>query len=189
MNAALPAPRPSVALWVAAGRVVPVDVDRRLRSGGAALDIGCGGGLGCLALAEAYPVARIVGHDRDPRAVERATALAETAGLGERVRFQATSSERLPRATFDLVTLQTLSDRAGALAILNAVRNALVPGGVCVAIERPAGVTRRAHGPKLTEAHLRTLVLQAGFAQFARLCPDRGQDYGDQGYDVFEMRR
>jgi len=189
MNAALPAPRPSVALWVAAGLAVPVDVDRRLRAGGVALDIGCGGGLGCLALAEAYPVARILGHDRDPRAVARATALAEAAGLGGRVRFQATSSERLPRAAFDLVTLQTLSDRAGALAILNAVRNALVPGGVCVAIERSGGVTRRAPGQNLTEAHWRTLALQAGFAQFARLCPDRAPDHGADGYDLFEMRR
>ncbi|MEO8215391.1 MAG: hypothetical protein ABI560_19480, partial [Myxococcales bacterium] len=54
----------SVALWVAAGLAVPADVDSRLRAGGAVLEVGCGGGLGCLALAEAYPFTRVVGHDR-----------------------------------------------------------------------------------------------------------------------------
>jgi trans-aconitate methyltransferase len=197
MNAASRAPRPSVALWVAAGLVVPADVDRRLRAGGAALEIGCGGGVGCLALAEAYPAARILGHDRDPRSIARAAALAEAAGLSARVRFAATNSERLPRAAFDLATLQALSDRADALAVLNAVRNALVPGGVCVAVERPAGLGRPLHGQSLNGARLRTLALQAGFAQFAPVCPERGQNGfengnqngNDDGFDVYELRR
>jgi predicted O-methyltransferase YrrM len=185
MNTASPATGPSVALWVAAGMVVPTDVDRRLRAGGAALEIGCGGGVGCLALAEAYPAARIVGHDRDPLSIARAAALAHTAGMGARVRFAATNSERLPRAAFDLATLRALSDRADALVVLNAVRNALVPGGVCVAVERPARLTRPMHGPSLTEARLRTLALQAGFAQLAPLCPERCDD----DFAVYELRR
>jgi len=193
MNAAAPATGPSVALWVAAGLAVPVDVDRRLRAGGAALEIGCGGGLGCLALAEAYPAARIEGHDRDARSIARAAALAEAAGLGARVCFAVTSSERLPRAAFDLATLQALSDRADALAVLNAVRNALVPDGVCVAVERPAGLIHSRQGQSLTESRLRTLALQAGFAQFAPLGPERcrnGFEAGfEAGFEVYELRR
>ena len=185
MNAASPAPGPSVALWVAAGLVVPAAVERRLRQGGSALEIGCGGGVGCLALAEAYPAAHIVGHDPDPRAIARAAALAEAGGLSARVRFQVSSSERLPRATFELATLQTLSDRPDPLAILNAVRNTLVPGGVCVAVARPGGVSRSAVKRSMTEARLRALALQAGCAQFTPLCCDRS----DEAFDIYELRR
>ena len=54
----IPDSRTSGALWFAAGLSVPADVEGRLRAGGVALEIGCGGGLGCLALAEAYPATR-----------------------------------------------------------------------------------------------------------------------------------
>jgi predicted O-methyltransferase YrrM len=171
----------SVALWIAAGLAVPVDVDRRLRAGGVALELGCGGGLGCLALAEAYPEARVVGHDRDAEAIARARSLAETAGLAGRVSFLVTDSERLPRAAYDLATLQTLSARSDAQQILNAVRNALVPDGVCLAVEpADALVPGRGRSRDNLDA-LRAAAEHAGFSRFTLL--------GRAAVDIYELRR
>jgi SAM-dependent methyltransferase len=117
--------RTSGALWVAAGLSVPAEVDGRLRAGGVALEVGCGGGLGCLALAEAYPNAEVVGHDRDVESIARARALAQAAHLDGRVHFVVSDSERLPRNAYDLVSVATLSDRRQALEVLNAIRNAI----------------------------------------------------------------
>lgn len=172
---------PSVALWIAAGLAVPVDIDRRLRAGAVALEIGCGGGLGCLALAEAYPLAQVTGHDADPEAIARARSLARTAGLDGRVRFVVTGSERLPRATFDLAALQTLSLRPDALAVLNGVRNALVPDGVCLAVEPAAALARDARSPHEVRDALREVAEKAGFSRFGLL--------GRGAVDIYELRR
>lgn len=171
----------SVALWVAAGLAVPADVDSRLRAGGAVLEVGCGGGLGCLALAEAYPSTRVVGHDRDPDAIARAGSLAYAAALGERVSFEVTDSERLPRAAYDLATLQALSDRPDALNVLNAVRNALVPEGVCLLVEPPASFARDVAKRRVTVDTLRAAAERAGFSLFSLLC--------HAGVDIYELRR
>src|SRR3954470_7439308 len=85
-------PATSVALWVAAGASVPPDVAERLAAGGRALEVDCGGGLGCLALAEAFPAAQVVGHDRDAGAIARAQALARASGLDERLSFVVAGS-------------------------------------------------------------------------------------------------
>jgi len=173
--------RPSVALWVAAGVVVPAEVHERLRGGGSALEIGCGGGLGCLALAEAYPSARIVGHDRDSDTIERARTLARAAGLEERVSFSVTVSDRLPRAAYDLVTLQALSDRSDTHIIMNAVRNALVPDGVCILVEPTDRLTSRIWNRRATPDTLRALAEKAGFSRLRRL--EGGS------VDAYELRR
>ena len=173
--------RPSVALWVAAGVVVPAEVHERLRGGGTALEIGCGGGLGCLALAEAYPTARIVGHDRDADAIERARTLARAAGLDERISFSVTGSEHLPRAAYDLATLQALSDRSDSLVIMNAVRNALVPDGVCVLVEPTDRLTGRIWNRRPTLDTLRATAEKAGFSRLRRL--EGGT------VDAYELRR
>lgn len=171
----------SVALWVAAGLAVPADVDSRLRAGGTVLEVGCGGGLGCLALAEVYPSTRVVGHDRDPDAIERARSLAHAAALGERVSFEVTDSERLPRAAYDLATLQALSDRREASHVLNAVRNALVPGGVCLLVEPPLSFARGGSKRRVTVDNLRAVAERAGFSQFSLLC--------HASVDIYELRR
>ena len=89
------------------GSLGPGDIDGRLRTGGVALEIGCGGGLGCLALAEAYPATKVVGHDRDAEAIARAQAMAHAADFDGRVSFVVSDSERLPRNAYDLVTVAT----------------------------------------------------------------------------------
>jgi SAM-dependent methyltransferase len=123
------------ALWGAAWSAIPVAVARQLEAGGTALEIGCGRGLACLALAQAIPAARVVGHDPDPDAIARATALAAESGLGERLRFAAGDSMRLPRAAFALVVVSRILARPDANGLLNAIRNALLPDGACLVLE------------------------------------------------------
>jgi predicted O-methyltransferase YrrM len=173
--------RTSGALWVAAGVSVPADLDGRLRAGGSALEIGCGGGVGCLALAEAYPATSVVGHDLDAEAIARARALAEAAHLDGRVSFVVSDSEKLPRNAYDLITVATLSDRRQVLQILNAIRNAIVPGGVCVLLEPPVSAVLSAAKRRIAVDHLRALAERAGFAQISLV--SRGNA------DVYELRR
>jgi predicted O-methyltransferase YrrM len=169
----------SAALRVAAGAPIPADVGERLRSGGRALELDCGGGLGCLALAEAFPAARVVGHDRDPEAIARAQTLARTSALDGRVTFAVDGATRLERAGFDLATVRGISGREDALQVLNALRNALVPDGVCLLVEPVAGSARVRDA---SAQELEALARRAGFASCELTCrePD---------LDVYELRR
>src|SRR5687767_10135221 len=45
----------------------------RLRAGGRALDVGCGSGAVCAALAKAFPSAEVIGIDPDAESISRAT--------------------------------------------------------------------------------------------------------------------
>jgi SAM-dependent methyltransferase len=146
------------ALWGAAWQAVPPAVTRSLAEGGAALEIGCGSGLACLALAEAIPGAQVTGHDSDAAAIERARDLAQAAGLGTRVAFAVDDSTRLARASFQLITAEGLRERsADPGRVLNAVRNALAPDGACLLLEGPSA--------RLASADLETLARQAGFSR------------------------
>ena len=173
--------RTSGALWVAAGLSVPAEVHGRLRAGGVALEVGCGCGLGCLALAEAYPAAKVLGHDRDAESIARAQAMAHAADLDGRVSFVVSDSERLPRNAYDLVTVATLSDRRQALEVLNAIRNAIVPDGVCVLLEPPVSVVLGSSKRRRAGDHLRALAERAGFSKVSLVC--RGST------DIYELRR
>ena len=65
------------------------NVVERLASGGRVLDVGCGAGRAALALALAFPKARIVGIDTDKSSIEQARAAALGAGLDGRIEFLA----------------------------------------------------------------------------------------------------
>ena len=150
------------ALWSAAWQSVPDPITRALADGGAALDVNCGTGLACLALAQAITGAQVTGHDVDPAAIERARALARASHLDHRVHFAVDDSARLPHAAYALITAEDLQVRARDPArVLNAIRNALTPTGACLLLE-PA----HPHKPSGLEA----LATGAGFSRL-RLLP------------------
>jgi SAM-dependent methyltransferase len=147
------------ALWSAAWQSVPDAIRRTLGEGATALDVNCGTGLACLALAEAVAGAQVVGHDVDAAAIGRARTLAKAARLDHRVRFAVDESTRLPRAAFALITAENLQVRAPDPArVLNAIRNALTPEGACLLLE-----------PAYTRAPIGRLEVQAKRAGFSRL--------------------
>lgn len=112
------------------------DIDERLASGGRALDIGCGVGRVSLALAEAYPLARITGFDPDGNSVAQARAAANMAGA-ERVTFiEGLITDLLPEPVFDFAGMfDCLHDLAEPEATLVEIRDRLAPGGALMVME------------------------------------------------------
>ena len=76
----------------------------RLWAGGDVADVGCGGGLATIALAQAYPQSSFVGYDTSDEALARARANLQETGLTN-VRFCNPFQEPLPQTrAFDLIT-------------------------------------------------------------------------------------
>lgn len=119
--------------WLAA---MP-DVVARLRSGGSALDVGCGAGVVSLSLARSYPQASLTGVDLSAESIAKANQQAEAAGLRERVRFIAAAVDSLPKQPgYDFITLcDVLHDLADPLTTLAEIRSLLKPGGTLLVIE------------------------------------------------------
>ena len=130
--------------WIAA---MP-DVTARLQQGGVVLDAGCGVGWSSVALATAFPAARVVGIDMDAASISAATANAAQADLGDRLQFvqgnaaDGTVGAALGGAGCDLVTIfEALHDMGEPVEALGVLRRALSPtGAVMVADERVADV-------------------------------------------------
>lgn len=109
-------------------------VVERLRAGGRALDVGCGAGRVCIALAEAFPDAEVIGVDPDAESVERARTAAPQ--LKFRVGDVASVEKR---EGFDLVTLcDVLHDLAEPQKVLEQIRARLKPDGALFIIEPKA---------------------------------------------------
>jgi hypothetical protein len=87
------------------------EVDRRLRSHPPArvLDLGCGLGASSIALARAYPRARVLGVDLDQASVTEARTAAAEVGMADRVSFLVGDAAQVTQVTaeapFQLVTL------------------------------------------------------------------------------------
>ena len=139
-----------------------------LDAGGAVLDAGCGVGWSTIALANAFPNARVVGLDLDAASIEEARRNAQDAGVADRVEFvlgdagdsaaarraAALAAEAVMEAEgvvgdeeadaaasgFDLVTVfEALHDMGRPVHALAAFGGLLRPGGaLLVADERVA---------------------------------------------------
>jgi 2-polyprenyl-3-methyl-5-hydroxy-6-metoxy-1,4-benzoquinol methylase len=126
-----------------------------LDAGGAVLDAGCGIGWSTIALANAFPNARVVGVDLDEASIEEARVNAREAGVSGRIEFvlgNAAEAAVVGRAAvaagetdaaasgFDLVTVfEALHDMGRPIDALAEFRALLGPGGaVVVADERVA---------------------------------------------------
>jgi SAM-dependent methyltransferase len=119
------------------------DIDRRLRTAppSRVLDLGCGLGASSIALARAYPRARVLGVDLDEASVTEARAEAAEAGVADRVTFVVGDAAHVASETsFDLVTVfEALHDMADPVGTLRAARALLAgDGSVLVADERVA---------------------------------------------------
>lgn len=127
-------------------------VQERLEQGGNVADIGCGSGQALIRLAQAFPRSRFVGYDTFGEAVARATANAERAAVGDRVRFVRRDAAEQLRERYDLITaFDMLHDAPRPDALLRAVREALTPEGVLLVLEVAGGPTPEANvGPLAT---------------------------------------
>jgi ubiquinone/menaquinone biosynthesis C-methylase UbiE len=117
------------------------DAAARLQAGGRALDVGCGAGRVCMALAKNFPAAPIVGLDPDKESIRQAETAAAAAGLSGRVSFVAASTGDLDASErFDLVTAcDCIHDFAAPERTLQEIHDLLDPQGTLFIIEPKAG--------------------------------------------------
>lgn len=104
-------------------------------------DVACGVGWASIAIARAYPNARVDGYDLDPLSIELARANAEAAGVGDRVTFEARDAGH-PKAAgrYDLaVMIEALHDVSKPVEVLEAIRGMLAPGGSAIIADEKTG--------------------------------------------------
>jgi SAM-dependent methyltransferase len=129
------------ATWFAHGLVqrglaLAPDLRDMLVRGADVADVGCGGGRALIALARAFPASRFVGYDIFPPSIARATATAEAAGVGDRVRFAAHDAAQGLPERFDVITsFDVVHDSADPPALLRAIHDALRPSGIYLCME------------------------------------------------------
>ncbi|WP_407320019.1 class I SAM-dependent methyltransferase [Isoptericola halotolerans] len=108
------------------------------RPGVAVADVGCGYGWSTIALARAYPDARVVGVDIDAPSVERARARAAEAGV-QNVEMVHSAGEDIGGGPYDVVFLfECLHDMPYPVEVLAAVRRSLADGGTVVVMDEAA---------------------------------------------------
>ena len=115
-------------------------VEDKLKMGAKVADVGCGVGFSTLLMAKAYPNARFVGYDFHEPSVQEARRHAETHGLGDRVKFIATSAKDIEEADFDLVTsFDCLHDMGDPRGCAGHMRQILNSDGTWMIVEPIAG--------------------------------------------------
>lgn len=173
-------------------------VEEKLRAGGAALDVGCGSGRAAIAIAQAFPTARVSGFDGHQGSIERARANAKAAGLGDRVKFEVVDCTRLPAREFDFIsTFDVVHDSVDPVGLMTSIRNALTDEGTYLMVEMNVSpnveeninslgklmysastlyclTTSLAHGGAgigavMGEPKARELAAKAGFSSFQRV--------------------
>ena len=119
-------------------------VEARLAAGAEVADVGCGGGVALLTLAEAFPKSRFRGYDVSQHALERAEANRREAGA-ENVTFHDPREEPLPSdASLDLVlTFDCLHDMTTPAEVTRAIHAALAPEGTWLIADIKAHDTYR----------------------------------------------
>ena len=112
------------------------DVQAKLERGALVADAGCGRGRALIKLAHAFPQSRYVGFDIFSPTIGRATRNADTARVGDRVRFEARDvSKGLPE-TYDVITtFDVVHDAIDPLGLLWAIRAGLKDDGIYICLD------------------------------------------------------
>ena len=133
------------------------DVDRRLRREPAAqvADLACGAGWSSIAIARAYPLARVDGFDLDPDVIAVARRHAEEAGVSGRVTFSVTDASGPGwSGRYDLVTIfEGLHDMSRPVDALRAARGMLTGSGSVVIADELVADEFTAPAPELERYH------------------------------------
>jgi SAM-dependent methyltransferase len=175
------------------------DVASRLATGGRVLDLGCGTGWSSIALAQAFPAARVHGVDTDTASIDEARRHATQAGVAERVTFTTANAADVPvDESYDLVcAFEALHDMGEPVRVLRAARAALAPGApVLIVDERvsetftaPADdVERMMYSFSVLHCLPATMAESTAVANGTMLRPATVQDWASQaGYPTVDV--
>jgi 2-polyprenyl-3-methyl-5-hydroxy-6-metoxy-1,4-benzoquinol methylase len=115
------------------------DIHDRLQSAPPArvADIGMGLGWSSIAIAKAYPQARIDGFDLDEASVRAANANAESAGMGDRVVFHVRDAgDPTLAGQYDFaLAVECIHDMPNPVATLRAMRRLVGDGGTVLVVD------------------------------------------------------
>jgi len=127
---------------------VPAMHEVLARPGARIADIGSGHGWSSIAIATAYPEARVEGFDVDEESVVAARRHADEAGVAEHVRFHVVGGEGLPQeAAFDAAfVFEALHDMPHPVEVLSAIRRAVRPDGHVVIMDEAVAPAFAADG-------------------------------------------
>jgi predicted O-methyltransferase YrrM len=115
------------------------DLDSVLRRPGARIaDIGTGAGWSAIALARAYPDAKVEGFDIDEPSIDLAKANARAAGLENKMRFHVSDAAGLadqPEPFDAAFAFECVHDMPHPVEVLAAIRAAVRPGGPVIIMD------------------------------------------------------
>jgi 2-polyprenyl-3-methyl-5-hydroxy-6-metoxy-1,4-benzoquinol methylase len=135
-------------------------VQAKLLRGAKVADVGCRSGASTIVMAEAFPLSRFFGFDRDPHSIEMARDLAEQAGVADRLYFEVAEAADYPGSGYELVAhFDFLHEVDDSTATARYVRKTVAPDGTWMIVE-PFASQR--------ETHLRSVVTEGGFTRFRR---------------------
>ena len=127
------------------------DVHERLQADPPArvVDIGCGEGWSTLAIARAYPRARVVGIDLDAPSIEAARCHATDAGMGAAIEFRHADAAALDDPSDLALIIEAVHDMSNPVPVLRAVRESLADGGSLIVVDERVAETFTAPGDDL----------------------------------------
>jgi SAM-dependent methyltransferase len=105
-------------------------VVEKLASGAVAADVGCGGGIALMAMAQAFPDSEFHGYDPSSHAIDRCKEKVAESGL-DNVKLFVAGGEELPDSpTYDfLITFDCVHDMTHPAQVISAINQALKPDG------------------------------------------------------------
>jgi SAM-dependent methyltransferase len=128
------------------------DVHARLQADPPArvADVACGEGFSTIAIARAYPKARVDGIDSDEASIAAAERHLAGSGVEDRVAFHARDAAELQGERYDLVYIhEALHDMSYPVDVLRTCRGLLAEGGSVVIGDERVGDTFTAPGDEL----------------------------------------
>jgi SAM-dependent methyltransferase len=129
--------------WVAS----ITDVDARLRATPPALlvDVACGEGWSTIALAKAYPDARVIGVDLDGPSIEAARRHAAEQGVHS-VEFRHADAASLEERADVAIIIEAVHDMSNPVEVLASIRRGLAPGASLIVVDERVAETFTAPG-------------------------------------------
>ncbi len=113
-------------------KIIPAldEVAEKLTAGAVAADVGCGGGIALITMAQAFPNSEFHGYDPSNHAIQRCEEKVAELGL-KNVKLFVAGGEELPDSpTYDfLITFDCIHDMTQPAAVISSIRQSLKPDG------------------------------------------------------------